>query len=180
MGPRRRRRHAGDRARQLLCGWCALGLKLGAPWSPRGVLGWEIWRGSPDHVLLGAGGRIGLSGGLPFKREPEGMLFATFVIQLNPVARAAWTGSSHDTRRWCGRCWSTRPAEMLGAIRPAGSCIGREGRDERWRVGWKANNVAAYSPTRGGSDPVPGDHTLRPNGSSNGDLPVGLLTDVRM
>jgi hypothetical protein len=77
---------------KLLCGWCALGLKLGSPWSARRVLGWEIRRRSPDFVLLGAGSRSGLYGELLFRREPRGMLFATFVRQQNVVARAVWAG----------------------------------------------------------------------------------------
>jgi hypothetical protein len=44
----------------------------------------------PEFVLLGAGGRVGLSGELLFKREPDGLLFATFVRQQNPIARAVW------------------------------------------------------------------------------------------
>jgi hypothetical protein len=76
---------------KLLCGWCALGLKLGAPWSPRRVLGWQVRRRDGDFVLLGAGGRLGLSGELLFKHAPDGLLFATFVRQQNPLARGAWT-----------------------------------------------------------------------------------------
>jgi hypothetical protein len=76
--------------RKLLLGWCALGLRLGFPWSARRVLGWEVRRSTPDFVLLGAGSRIGLPAELLFMREPRGLLFATFVRQQNRVARAVW------------------------------------------------------------------------------------------
>ena len=47
---------------KLLCGWWALGLRVGSPWSARRVLGWEILLEDFDYVLLGAGSRLGLSG----------------------------------------------------------------------------------------------------------------------
>src|SRR5260370_41904735 len=80
-----------DVRRSLRRGWRALGLKLGSPRSGRRVLGWEIRRSTQDFVLLAAGSRIGMPGELLFKREPRGLLFATFVQQRNPVARAVWT-----------------------------------------------------------------------------------------
>jgi hypothetical protein len=67
-----------------------LGLRLGSPWSRRRVLGWQIRRRTPDFVLLTAGSRIGMPAELLFKRERHGLLFATFVQQRNPVARALW------------------------------------------------------------------------------------------
>ena len=76
--------------RRLRRGWRALGLKLGSPRSGRRVLGWEVRRSTPDLVLLAAGSRIGMPGELLFKREGHGLLFATFVQQKNPVARAVW------------------------------------------------------------------------------------------
>lgn len=75
---------------KLVCSWWALGLKVGSPWSSRRVLGWEIRREDFDCVVLGAGSRLGLSGELLFKRDPEGMLFATFVDLHNPVAGGVW------------------------------------------------------------------------------------------
>jgi hypothetical protein len=75
---------------RLLAGWAALGLKLGAPWSDRRVLGWKIERSSPSFVLLVARSWLGLRGELLFRREPHGLLFATFIRQSNPAARAAW------------------------------------------------------------------------------------------
>jgi hypothetical protein len=75
---------------RLLCGWWALGLKVGSPLSSRRVLGWEIRRQEFDCVLLGAGSRLGLSGELLLQRQPEGMLFATFARLQNPGARVVW------------------------------------------------------------------------------------------
>ena len=71
---------------QLLSGWSSLGLKVG-----RGsVLGWHVRSSTPDVLLLGAGSWIGMPGELLFKRERSGLLFATFVRQGNPAARALW------------------------------------------------------------------------------------------
>jgi hypothetical protein len=75
---------------RLLRGWSLLGLRLGSPWSRRRILGWQIRRSSPDFVLLAAGSRIGLPAELLFKRERDGLLFATFVQQRNSLARAIW------------------------------------------------------------------------------------------
>jgi hypothetical protein len=75
---------------RLLRGWCLLGLRLGSPRSRRRVLGWQIRRSTPDFVLLAAGSRIGLPAELLFKREQDGLLFATFVQQRNSLARAIW------------------------------------------------------------------------------------------
>ena len=71
-------------------GWFALGLKLGPTRSDRLVFGWEPRRSTPDVALLGAGGRLGLSGELLFKREEQAMLFCTFVQLGNPIARLVW------------------------------------------------------------------------------------------
>jgi hypothetical protein len=74
---------------QLLSGWSAIGLKVGN--APEGsVLGWEVRRTVPDHVLLGAESRIGMPGELLLKKENGALLFATFVAQRNPLARAVW------------------------------------------------------------------------------------------
>ena len=75
---------------RLVCGWSVLGLRLGPPWSPRCVLGWRVRRGGPDWVLLGARSWAGMPGELLFRPEPRGVLFATFVQQDNPAARARW------------------------------------------------------------------------------------------
>jgi hypothetical protein len=75
---------------KLLCSWWALGLKVGSPWSSRRVLGWQIRHEDFDCLLLGAGSRLGLSGELLFRRDPDGMLFATFACLHNPAAGAVW------------------------------------------------------------------------------------------
>jgi hypothetical protein len=74
---------------QLLSGWSAIGLKVGNT-SERSVLGWEVRRTVPDHVLLGAESRIGMPGELLLKKEGDALLFATFVAQRNLIARAVW------------------------------------------------------------------------------------------
>lgn len=89
---------------QLLSGWSAIGLKVGKSSGPS-VLGWEVRRSVPDHVLLGADSRIGMPGELllkkdprekdplekdPLEKEESTLLFATFVAQRNPLARALW------------------------------------------------------------------------------------------
>ncbi len=81
----------------LLRGWCLLGLRIGWPRSRGRVLGWRIRRAAPDFVLLAAGSRIGMPGELLFKRERDGLLFATFVQQRTALARAVWgrAGPAH-------------------------------------------------------------------------------------
>jgi Protein of unknown function (DUF2867) len=74
----------------LLSGWTSIGLKVGR--SEDSILGWQLRRSTPDHVLLGADSRIGMPGELLFKRAERGLLFATFVRQDNPAARALWAG----------------------------------------------------------------------------------------
>jgi hypothetical protein len=74
---------------QLLSGWSAIGLKVGTS-SQRSVLGWEVRRTVPEHVLLGADSRIGMPGELLLKKDRGALLFATFVAQRNPLARALW------------------------------------------------------------------------------------------
>jgi len=76
--------------RQLWMGWTAIGLKLGPPWSGGRVLGWGVKHSDPGFVLLAADSWLGLRGQLLFRSEPYGLLFATFVQQTNPVARALW------------------------------------------------------------------------------------------
>lgn len=78
--------------RTLTSGWDAIGLKRGAAGGVGFVLGWEIRRSTPDHVLLGAGSRIGMPGELLFKRAPESLLFSTFVQHDNCLARTTWAG----------------------------------------------------------------------------------------
>jgi hypothetical protein len=75
---------------RLLAGWTALGLELGSPRSDRRVLGWKIKRSGPSFVLLAARSWLGVRAELLFRTEPHGLLFATFIQQSNPVARALW------------------------------------------------------------------------------------------
>jgi hypothetical protein len=65
-------------------GWSA----LGSTQSDRFVLGWEVRRSTPDVALLGASGRLGLSGELLFEYQQYTLLFATFVQLENRIARA--------------------------------------------------------------------------------------------
>ena len=53
----------------LRSGWLALGLQLDPSPSERSVLGWEVWRSTPEYVLLAGSSRIGLSAELLFKRQ---------------------------------------------------------------------------------------------------------------
>jgi hypothetical protein len=76
--------------RRLWLGWTALGLKLAAPWYRGRVLGWKVKHRDPAYVLLAADSWFGLRGQLLFRREPHGLLFATFIQHTNPVARALW------------------------------------------------------------------------------------------
>jgi hypothetical protein len=78
-------------------GWFALGLRLGSARS--GVLGWELRRNTPDVALLGARSRLGMPAEVLFKREPDGLLFATFVQHRNPLVRAVWAGVAPGHRR---------------------------------------------------------------------------------
>jgi hypothetical protein len=54
------------------------------------VLGWNVKHGDEAFVLLAADSWLGLRGQLLFRGEPDGLLFATFVQQTNPLARALW------------------------------------------------------------------------------------------
>lgn len=75
---------------RLVAGWSAIGLKLGRGRCGRSVLGWQVRRGTPEFVLLGADSRIGMAGELLFKAEGHALLFATFVQHDNLIARATW------------------------------------------------------------------------------------------
>jgi hypothetical protein len=83
----------------LSWGWSALGLQLGSTRSDRLVLGWKVRRSTPDFALLGAGSRLGLLGEVLFKRQRQTLLFATFVQQENPIARAVWSGVAPGHRQ---------------------------------------------------------------------------------
>lgn len=74
---------------QLRSGWLSIGLRVAGA-SQHSVLGWQVLRSAPDHVLLGAESRIGMPGQLLLKKEDGALLFATFVAQRNLAARAVW------------------------------------------------------------------------------------------
>jgi len=79
------------RRHMLTAGWTALGLRLALTRSEASVLGWTVRQRTPDVLLLGADGRLGLSGELLFERLGDDRLrFATFVRLDNPVARRTW------------------------------------------------------------------------------------------
>jgi hypothetical protein len=85
--------------RALTRGWSGLGLRLGPAQSDQHVLGWEIRHSDPDVVLLGARGRLGLSGELIFQRSPRSLLYATVVQLENRVARGFWAAIESRHRR---------------------------------------------------------------------------------
>lgn len=78
--------------RALRRGWWTLGLRLGSTGSDRLVLGWEVRRSDADRALLGAPGRLGISGELLLEPGQDTLLFATLVQLDNPVARLVWRG----------------------------------------------------------------------------------------
>ena len=75
---------------KLVAGWILLGLRLGTRPSGQRILGWRVRQRTPDLLLLGAGSRLGLPAELLFRRQPDGLLFATFVGQRTRLARALW------------------------------------------------------------------------------------------
>jgi hypothetical protein len=78
---------------RLLLGWSAIGLVPNLSMSGRSVLGWEIRTNTPSFVLMGRTSLIGMPGELLFKREKNGLLFATFVRQDNRLAGAVWAAT---------------------------------------------------------------------------------------
>lgn len=78
---------------KLLAAWAAIGL-LPAVKAPHGsLLGWSIRCAADDFAVYGRSSLIGMPGELLFKRENRGLLFATFVHQDNPIARAVWAAT---------------------------------------------------------------------------------------
>jgi hypothetical protein len=75
---------------KLVIGWTLLGLRLGTGPAGERILGWRIRQRTPDHLLLGAGSYVGLPAELLFCRQPDGLLFATFVGERSRLARALW------------------------------------------------------------------------------------------
>jgi Protein of unknown function (DUF2867) len=75
---------------KLVVGWTLLGLRLGARSPGDRILGWRIRRSTPDLVLIGADSLVGLPAELLFLRQPDGLLFATFVQEQSWYARVLW------------------------------------------------------------------------------------------
>ena len=82
----------------LPLGWRALGLRHGWPGSGDGVLGWEIRESNAGYALLGADSWFGMPAELLFRREPDGLLFATFVEHDNAAVRLLWSRISEHHR----------------------------------------------------------------------------------
>jgi hypothetical protein len=95
---------------RLFMGWLALGLRLGLPWSSHRVLGWRVARSEPGCMLLTANSWLGLRGELLFRREPQGLLFATLIQETNPAARAVWAKIT-DTHQQVVRSLLTHAAK---------------------------------------------------------------------
>ena len=99
---------------RLWSAWRMLGLRLAPPTSLQHVLGWSIRRKTTELVLLGADSLIGMPAELLVQRQPDSLLFDTFVQQSNPIAQAIWAATrpthertlpsvlNHFTRRLCG------------------------------------------------------------------------------
>ncbi|MBL7499372.1 DUF2867 domain-containing protein [Frankia sp. CNm7] len=79
-----------DTRQALLEGWSSIGLELGPTPSDGHVLGWRLRRGTPDAVLLGADAPVGLHAELLVRRQPDGLLFASFVHLTTDAARQQW------------------------------------------------------------------------------------------
>jgi hypothetical protein len=107
--------------RTLTRGWSGLGLRLGPAQSDRHVLGWEIRQSAPDAVLLGACGRLGLSGELVFQRTPGSLLYATMVHLENRIARGLWAAIESRHRRVVQDLLAraSRVRLELGLVQPA-------------------------------------------------------------
>jgi hypothetical protein len=88
-----------DMRRSLRSGWLALGVELRSDDSEGFVLGWEVRRSTADFALLGARSRLGLLAEVLFQRRRRSVLFATFLQQQNPIARAVWTAFAPVHRR---------------------------------------------------------------------------------
>jgi hypothetical protein len=104
--------------RELRRGWPLLGLKMAPHGAEGAILGWRLRHSDADFALLGADSRIGMPAELLFRPEPDGLLFATFIQQRNPLVRMLWApiGSPHRRvvptllRRAAGRIGARSPA----------------------------------------------------------------------
>jgi hypothetical protein len=84
---------------RLRRGWFALGVRLGSADDERRILGWAIRRSSPEFAVLAASSVIGMEAEVVCKREPRGVLVATFMRLDNPVARMVWAVVSPRHRK---------------------------------------------------------------------------------
>jgi hypothetical protein len=98
--------------------WFALGLRLGSPEDDGLLLGWPLRRSGPDFALFGAGSRIGMPAELLFRRQDDGLLFATFLRLGNPLVRLLWAGVAPGHRRVVSRLLE-RAARREGRPRAA-------------------------------------------------------------
>lgn len=105
---------------KLLSGWSAIGLKVGKGGGGQSLLGWEVRHDSPEFVLLGADSWIGMPGELLFKREPDALLFATFVQHDNAIARAVWAAVEPVHVRVVRDILSQATARVFAASRSRG------------------------------------------------------------
>jgi hypothetical protein len=101
----------------LPSGWSALGLQLGSAQSDRFVLGWEVWRSTPDIALPGASVRLGLCGELRFERLQHTLPFATLVRLENRIASALWARIAPRHRQE-GRAGPARAGQLPGTAAP--------------------------------------------------------------
>ena len=85
--------------RDLRRGWFALGLRLGSAEDDRRVLGWPLRHSSPDYAVLATDSRLGFEAELLFKRERDGLLFATVLKLNNPLSRGIWAALSSHHRK---------------------------------------------------------------------------------
>ena len=83
----------------LRAGWLALGLKLGPEEAKDRVLGWEVRRSTPEVLILSGESHLGMRGELLFQRRKRTLLFATFLVHTNDVARTVWAGAAPMHRK---------------------------------------------------------------------------------
>ena len=119
---------------QLLSGWSAIGLKVRIG-SERSVLGWEIRRAAPDHVLLGADSRIGMPGEL-ISRRKTAHCFSRHSWRSGICSPGRY-GPSPNPRMFgsCATCWARR----VGGSAPESG----RGRGRQRRAGSGATGGAA-------------------------------------
>jgi hypothetical protein len=115
--------------RKLLSGWSAIGLKVGNSGRGDSLLGWQVRRDTPDFVLLGADSRIGMPGELLFKRDPDALLFATFVQHDNVIARAVWAAVEPVHMRVVRNILSHGSARVFAAWENRGLAANRRSED---------------------------------------------------